>query len=76
MGKELVFTVSSLPQSITGVKITGGPWARGPYLGCRAPRSTGLGARQAPRNFRGLNIENVKDIDISTPWPTESDGGP
>ena len=60
----------------TGVKITGGPWARVPYLEARAPRSTELGARQAPRDFRGLNIEIEKDFDISRPGPAGSDEGP
>ena len=43
---------------LRGVKITRGPWALGPYLGGRAPRSPSLGARQAPRNVRGQNREN------------------
>ena len=59
-----------------GVKIIRGPWARGPYIKGRAPRSTGLGARQAPRNFRGQNIEIEKGNDISTTGPTGSDEGP
>ena len=58
------------------MKITGGPWARGPYLEARAPRSTELGARQAPRNVRGLNIEIEKDFDISRPGPADSGEGP
>ena len=44
-----------------------GPWALGPNLGGRAPRSPSIGAQQAPRNFRGQNIEN----DISTVWPAD-----
>ena len=59
-----------------GVKITRGPGARGPYLGGRAPRSPSLGARQAPRNLRGQNIENEKIFGISKPGPTASDEGP
>ena len=51
-----------------GVKITRGPRP--------LPRSTGPGAQQAPRNFRGLNIENGKYIDISTAGPADSDEGP
>ena len=35
----------------------------------RGPRSTGLGARQNPRNFRGQNIEIEKGNDISTTGP-------
>ena len=50
------------------MKITRGPWARGPYLGGRA--------RQAPRNFRGENLENEKIFDISSPGPADSDEGP
>ena len=60
----------------SGVKITRGPWARGPYLGGWASRSPSLGARQAPRNVRGLNIENEKICYISTPGPTYCDEGP
>ena len=59
----------------TGVKIMRGPWARGPYLGGRAPRLPSLGAREAVRNRRGQNIENEKKCDISTPGPTDSDKG-
>ena len=58
----------------SGVKITKSPWAKGPYLEGWAPRSTGLGAQQAPGNFRGWNIEIVKDI--STAGPAGSDEGP
>ena len=50
-----------------------GRTTRGPYLGGRAPRSPSLGARQAPRNFRGQNIENEKICDISTPAPADSE---
>ena len=67
-------TVSDMQHA--GVKITRGPWARGPYLGGRAPRLPSLGARQAPRNFRGQNIENEKICDISTAGPVGCDVGP
>ena len=46
--------------SNAGVNITMGSWARGPYLGGRAPRLHSLGARQAPRNFLSQNIENER----------------
>ena len=58
------------------MKITRGLGARGCHLGGRAPRSRSLGARQAPRNFKGQNIENEKIFDISKPGPTDSDEGP
>ena len=58
------------------IEITRGPWTRSPYLGDRAPRSPSLGARLAPRNFRGLNIENEKILDISISGPADSDEGP
>ena len=53
-----------------------GPMGPRPLLRGSAHRSTGLGARQAPRNFRGYNIEFEKYIDISTPGPADSDEGP
>ena len=59
IGNENLVVCLSLQHIIlepTGVKITRGPWARGPYLGGRAPKSPSLGARQAPRNVRGQNI--------------------
>ena len=42
------FCIVKASNNITfpGVKITRGPWALGPYLEARAPRSTVLGARQ------------------------------
>ena len=38
--------------------------------------SPSLGARQAPRNLRGQNIENEKIPDICRPGPADSDEGP
>ena len=35
-----------------------------------------LGARQAPRNFRGQNMKNEKVLDISTEGPVVAHGGP
>ena len=50
---------------MAGVKITRGPWARGPCLGGRAPI-----------NLRGQNIENKKICDISRPGPADCGVGP
>ena len=54
---------------VAGVKITRGPWARGPFLREKGPYM------QAPRNSRGQNIENEKIFDFYKPWPIDSDEG-
>ena len=59
------------------MKISRGPWARGPNLGGWAPRSPSQGARQALRIvFWGQNIENENEIDSSTVVHTNSHEGP
>ena len=76
MGSSLLYISIAYYMQKAGVKINKGPWARGPYLEGRAPRLPSPGARQAPRDCRGQNIENEKICDISTPGPVGSDDGP